>query len=237
MKLHPHVLWLTIAIALVILIGCARLPIREDIPNTPDRIISSLANQRGSFQRYTARGTMRLQTESQSVLLNCRWEIRMPDTVRIRIYGPLGFRMGDVIIQGEQVDIFNYWLDQQMTLTLNSLVNQFPGMVEVSEAQDIYPFPYLSRSDLKNVDLNRSQPDHGIWIFQDSLEQHSLYLDDKYLIVAWESLQTSTQEHALKKEYQHYRRVRGSWLPAKVRYSQGRPEQWMEVEFESITVR
>lgn len=161
----------------------------------------------------------------------------MPDTVRIRIYGPLGFRMGDVIIQGEQVDIFNYWLDQQMTMTLNSLVNQFPGMVAVSKAQDIYPFPYLSRIDLKKVDLNRSQPDHGIWIFQDSLEQHSLYLDEKYLVVAWESIQTPAQEHALKKEYQRYRRVRGSWLPAKVRYSQGQPEQWMEVVFESIKVR
>jgi hypothetical protein len=236
MKYHPNTI-LAVIVIITALTGCARLPVREDIPNTPDQIISSLAKQRGSFQRYTAMGTMRLQNELQSVTLNCRWEIRMPDTVRIRIYGPLGFRMGDVIIQGEQVDIFNYWMDQQITLTLDSLVSQFPGMVTVSKAQDIYPFPCLSRNDLKNVDLNQSQPDHGIWILQDSLEQQSLYLDDKYLVVAWESLQTPAQEHALKKEYQHYRRVRGSWLPAHVRYSQGQPDRWMDVVFESITVR
>ncbi len=237
MKYRPNVLWLTIAVALAVLTGCARLPVREDIPNTPEQIISSLASQRGSFQRYSAVGTLRLQSELQSVSLSCRWEIRMPDTVRIRIYGPLGFRMGDVIIQGEQVDIFNYWLDEQMTMNLNSLVDQFPGMVAVSNARDIYPFPHLSRIDLKNVDLSQSQPDHGIWIFQDSLEEHSLGLDEKYLVVAWESIQTPAQEHALKKEYQRYRRVRGSWLPAKVRYSQGQPDRWMEVVFESITVR
>jgi outer membrane lipoprotein-sorting protein len=236
MKYHPVTI-LTVIVIIAVLTGCARLPVREDIPNTPDQIISSLTKQRGSFQRYTAMGTMRLQNELQSITLNCRWEIRMPDTVRIRIYGPLGFRMGDVVIQGEQVDVYNYWMDQQMTTTLDSLVTQFPGMVAVSNAEEIYPFPYLSRINLENVDLNLSQPESGIWIFRDSLELHSLCLDDKYLIVAWESLQTPTQEHALKKEYQRYRRIRGNWLPSQVRYSQGQSEQWMDVVFESITVR
>jgi hypothetical protein len=224
-------------LALMLIAGCARLPIRENVPATPAGILSSLETQRGTFQRYTAAGTISFHGKEGTITLECRWEIKLPDTLQIRIYGPLGFRLGDVLVQGEQVDIFNYWLDQQSSMPLDSLVKQFPGMIALSSARDLYPFPFVSRDDLATFDPKQSHPDSGILVFLESKGQRRLYLDDKYLIIARESFSALPAEPSLEKQYYAYRRTGQSWLPSRVRYSKGQPTEWMEISFDNIKVR
>ena len=163
---HGIALRVTFIVFLSMLAGCARLPIREDIPSTPSSILASLEAQHGSFHRYIATGLMTFHDDSGSISLECRWEIRLPDTIRIRVYGPLGIRLGDMLVEGERVQILNYWLDQQQSLSLDSMVMQFPGMVALSSAKDFYPFPVVSRADLSAIDPTQTRLDHGILVFE-----------------------------------------------------------------------
>jgi hypothetical protein len=217
--------------------GCARLPVWKEVPFTPETILASLEMSQGSFQRYSARGTLQLHTDTASVVLDCRWEIRLPDTIRIQLYGPMGLRLGDLWVRGEKVEIMNYWMDLRETLSLNSIVKRFPGMVEVSSVKELYPFPMVSRRLLSTIDLENSQPELGTLVFEDSTGQHHFQLDRKHVIITRESFQKSPQDSLLIKEYKSYRRVGKSWLPSRIRYSNGQSQHWMEVFFPTIKVR
>ena len=228
---------LAFIVLLLMLTGCARLPIREDIPSTPVSILASLEAQHGCFQRYTAIGSMTFHGDSGSISLECRWEIRLPDTIRIRLYGPLGFRLGDMLVEGKQVQIFNYWLDQQQSISLDSMVMYFPGMVALSSAKDMYPFAFVSRDDLAAIDPIQTQLDHGILAFEDSSGFRRIHIDEKYLIVTKELFRTAHQHPFLVKEYRNYRRTGRSWLPSQIRFSEEQSNQWMEITFETIKVQ
>jgi len=188
----------------------------------------------------------------------CRWEIRMPDTVQIRVYGPLGIRLGDVVVEGKRVEIFNYWLDQQESMSLDSLVFRFPGMAALKSAKDLYPFPVVSRDDLAFLVPGESRPDSGVLVFEDSSCQRILHLDDKYLIIDSESVRSLSQDPSLEKRYHAYSKVGRSWLPSRIRYSRGerttgilpvdshaqephgtggQSPEWMEISFETIRVQ
>lgn len=252
------IILLAVGAALAVLIGCARLPIRENLPATPAYVLSALEMQRGSFRRFVGSGELSFHGERGAMAFRSRWEIRMPDTVQIRVFGPLGIRMGDVMVEGRQVHIFNYWLDQQESMPLDSLVFRFPGMVALKSARDLYPFPVVSRDDLAFLVPGESRPDSGIFVFQDSSGQRILYLDDKYLIIDSESVCFSTPSSILEKRYHAYRKIGRNWLPSRIRYSRGnRPtgilpvdslaadapgtggqsNEWMEISFESIRVQ
>jgi hypothetical protein len=95
----------------------------------------------------------------------------------------------------------------------------------------------VSRDDLVYLDPVHSQPDSGILVFHHVSGIRRLRLDDTYLVVKQESVHPLSDKPVLEKEYDHYRRVRGSWLPLQVRYSQGKPREWMEVFFDHITLQ
>jgi hypothetical protein len=198
--------------------------------------MSSLANEQGSFHRYVGLGEMSFQSNRGSVSVACRWEIRLPDTVRIRLYGPLGIRLGDLIIEGEHVDIFNYWLNQQDSFALDSLAMRFPGMIALTSAQDLYPFPAVRREDLASLDLAQSKPDSGLYVFIDSTAQRYLYLNDTYLIVNTELIRPSPRKSFLEKRYSAYHKIKQSWLPTRIRYSKGDSSEWMEIVFDTIKI-
>jgi len=227
----------SLMVVTIILSGCARLPVWKDVPFTPENILASLEMSQGSFQRYSARGTLELHTDTGSVSLDCRWEILLPDTIRIQLYGPLGLRLGDLWVRGEKVDIMNYWMDLRETLSLHSIVKRFPGMVAVSSVKELYPFPMMSRHMLPTIDLEDSKPELGVLVFADSTGQQYFQLDRKHVVVTRESFQKSSQDSLLIKEYKSYRRVGKGWLPSRIRYSNGHSQQWMEVFFPTMKVR
>jgi hypothetical protein len=191
----------------------------------------------GLFQRYSAIGTLQFHSDTGSISLDCRWEIWLPDTIRIQLYGPLGLRLGDVWVRGEKVEILNYWMDFRESLTLSSLVMRFPGMVALSSVKELCPFPSILRRDLPTIDLGHSKPEQGILVFGDTLNQHLLQLDSKYLIVTRESFYKSSQNPVLEKAYHSYRRIGHSWLPSRIRFSDGHSDRWMEVVFQSIRIQ
>ena len=234
-KLLP-MLVLALAILIWMLAGCAHVPLRKDFPSSPAELISSLAVEQGAFQRYVGLGEMSFHSDRRSISVECRWEIRLPDTVRIRLYGPLGIRLGDLIVEGEHVDIFNYWLNQQDSFALDSLAMRFPGMIALTSTKDLYPFPLINKADLASLNLAQSKPDSGIFVFIDSTAQRFLYLDDTYLIVDADFIRTSPQKPFLEKRYSAYHKIRRSWLPTRIRYSKGDSTEWMEIVFDTIKI-
>jgi hypothetical protein len=227
---------LALAVSIWVFAGCAHLPLRRDFPTTPAGVISSLANEQGSFRRYVGLGEMSFHSDRGSASVECRWEIRLPDTVRIRLYGPLGIRLGDMIVEGEHVDIFNYWLNQQDSFSLDSLAMRFPGMIALTSTQDLYPFPLVAKEDFASLDLEQSKPDSGFYVFIDSTAQRFLYVDNKYLIVDTELVRTSPQKPFLEKRYSAYHKFKQSWLPTRIRYSKGESSEWMEIVFDTIKI-
>ena len=219
----------------------------------PQEMLSAYNDNFNKLQTFKAKGMLILQSEDFNEKGTVHVVVKMPDSLKILIEGPLGIDIASFFIDNSDYLLYLHrdeivYSGKLDTLNIGYLLNQLTGIslsddiVSGNDLQKEIISLFMGISSLKgkpNVSTGNNESDKGINIFLRNDEKYQTVFEfptDREILQKVRILDQANKEIRVEKIFNRYIKQRGVFYPRRIRYTFFREKSQIALQYQNIQI-
>ncbi|RKY82045.1 hypothetical protein DRQ07_02400 [candidate division KSB1 bacterium] len=224
-----------IFIPAIVITGCSTIFVSEEKPcvKNPEQLLSGIRKNAGRLRTFKARGKLIVNTKGMGLRGTISIKARIPDSLWLKIEGPLGIDVATGIFSEESALMYSPLENVLWKGSYSSVVEKgyVPGAINSSNfVLSVVGLPFPSDTLFEKTDSVKVSKNGGFVIY---LKFQTLWVDKRGLITKWEKCNASGEPEWLW-EGKRFVKKGGVFLPRLIRITAFNPKKQVTILYEEI---